>query len=159
VPEIEEISMDQHDRPRRLSQGLAIQQAGEETLIYDETRHLAFCLNRTSSAVWARCDGSQSVSEIAAALQTELAQPVSEDVVSIALAQMAENGLLASTVPSYSVAELTAPGAISRRVMMTRLAYGSAMLLPAIAMIVAPKAAQAYNGCVDCTVDPETPVN
>ena len=141
--------MDQHDQPRRLSQGLSMQQAGEETLIYDERRHLAFCLNRTSSAVWARCDGAQCAAEIAAALQTELAQPVSEDVVALALGQMEANGLLESKAHPSSEAIPAALGAISRRSMMTRLAYGAAVLLPAIAVIMAPKPAQAYNGGVD----------
>jgi len=141
--------MDQHDRPRRLSQGVSIQQAGDETLIYDERRHLAFCLNRISSAVWARCDGARTAAEIAAAIQSESAQPVTEEIVSLALAQLEQNGLLEAKAYSFSEADAVAPGAISRRSMMTRLAYGSAMLLPAIAMIAAPKAAQAYNGGVD----------
>jgi len=140
--------MDQHGQPRRLSQGLSIQQVGDETLIYDERRHLAFCLNRASSQVWARCDGVQSAAEIAAALQAESAQPVTEQIVAMALGQMEENGLLEPEAQSPE-AYLTPSGSISRRNMMTRLAYGAAMLLPAIAVIMAPKAAQAYGGTVD----------
>ena len=60
--------MEQVYKPQRLSQDLSIQHVGDETLIYDERRHLAFCLNRISSAVWERCDGAHSVRQIAEAV-------------------------------------------------------------------------------------------
>ena len=40
---------------------------------------------------------------------------------------------------------------MSRRVLLQRLGVGGALLVPAVAAIVAPTAAQAYSGCVDCT--------
>jgi hypothetical protein len=44
--------------------------------------------------------------------------------------------------------------------MLARAGAGAFLMLPVIAVIAAPKAAQAYTGCVDCTpVDNSTPVN
>jgi hypothetical protein len=130
-------------QPRRLSQELSIQCVGDETLIYDERRHVAFCLNQVSSAVWTHCDGAQSVAQIAAALRSELAQPVTEEIVDLALAQMEENGLLEPDTDSPSEAGLAAHGPISRRSLMATLGAGAMMMLPApaIAAVVAPKAA------------------
>jgi hypothetical protein len=135
--------------PRSLKHELSIQQVGDETLVYDERRHQAFCLNQVSSAVWAHCDGTKSASQIAAALRIQFAQPVTEEIVRLALAQMQENGLLEPSVDSQLDAGLATLGPISRRSMMTRVGAGAMMMLPAIAAVMAPKPAQAYNGGVD----------
>ena len=142
-------------QPRRLSQELSIQCVGDETLIYDERRHVAFCLNQVSSAVWTHCDGAQSVAQIAAALRSELAQPVTEEIVDLALAQMEENGLLEPDTDSPSEAGLAAHGPISRRSLMATLGAGAVMMLPlpAIAAVMAPKPF-AGSGCTDCSFGP-----
>jgi hypothetical protein len=133
--------------PIRLTQSIIEQHVADETLLYDEQRHLAFCLNRTSAAVWALCDGNHSVAQMAAALTTRFAEPVTEEVVLVALAQLRRDGLLAKTQVVNEI-----PAAIlSRRSMVGRIGMGSALLLPVVAAIAAPRAAQAYNGCVDCT--------
>jgi hypothetical protein len=145
-------------QPRKLRKDLSIQQVGEETLIYNERIHQAFCLNQISSAVWAHCDGTQSVEQIAAALCSELAQPVTEETVLLALAQMEENGLLESATESHSEVSHAAYSPIfSRRSLMATLGAGAVMMLPApaIATVMAPKPF-AGSGCVDgpCSVDP-----
>lgn len=145
-------------QPRTVSQGLSIQQVGEETLIYDERRHLAFCLNRISSAVWKRCNGAQTVAQIAAALETELALPVSEDIVLFALAQFEKDSLLESGANLPAEVSPAILGEISRRNLMTKLGYGAAMLLPVVAMIAAPTSAQAQMGSGGADLDwPESP--
>ena len=138
--------MNQVYLPRILNQEFSIQHVGEETLVYDERRHLAFCLNRVSSAVWTHCDGTHSVPQIAAALQTEFAQPVSHEMVDLALEQMQQNGLLEPN--PHTDAVLTTPTAISRRSMMSKAGAGALVMVPMIAAIMAPKAAQAYSGGV-----------
>ena len=139
-------------QPRKVSQDLSIQHVGEETLIYDETRHLAYCLNRVSSAVWNRCDGAHSVPAIAAALTAQFGQTVSEEIVALALGQLEKDHLLepASGEPGLAEpvsAELLALA--SRRQLLIKLGVGAAMMLPFIAIVAAPKAAQAYFGSVD----------
>jgi hypothetical protein len=134
--------MTSHLRPRSISGNLSIQVVGNETLIYDERRHLAFCLNRVSAAIWRMCDGSHTVAMIATAATVELQSPVSEELVHFALAELRRDHLLdADTV------EMPAP-AVSRRAMMGKLGLTAAMMLPVVAMVVAPKAAQAYSGSV-----------
>lgn len=132
-------------QPRTVSQGLSIQQVGEETLVYDERRHLAFCLNRISSAVWKRCDGSQSVAQIAAALKIGLALPESEEIVVLALAQFEKDGLLEPGVDLPAEGNSAVFDEISRRNLMMKLGYGAAMLLPVVAMIAAPTPAQGQS--------------
>jgi hypothetical protein len=147
--------MSQVYQPRGRRQELSIQEVGEETLIYDERIHRAFCLNQVSSAAWAHCDGTQSVGQIATALRSELAQPITEETVLLALAQMEEYGLLEPGIESPSEAIVAAQGSISRRSLMATLGAGAMMLLPApaIAAVMAPKPF-AGSGCVDCSFGP-----
>jgi hypothetical protein len=59
-----------------------------ETLLYDLDSHEAHCLNETCAAVWERCDGSSSPTEIARALGYD------EEVVWLALEQLWKRELL-----------------------------------------------------------------
>lgn len=133
-------------QPRKVSQDLSIQHVGEETLIYDEARHLAYCLNRVSSAVWNRCDGAHSVAQMVAELGAEFGQPVNEEVVELALDQMEKDHLIEPRSAEPVSAELL--DLASRRQLLVKLGVGAAMMLPFIAIIAAPKAAQAYFGRV-----------
>jgi hypothetical protein len=133
-------------KPRGLRQDLSIQQVGEETLVYDQRRHQAFCLNPVSSAVWMHCDGTQSVAQIAATLSSASGQPVAEEVVDLALAQMKENGLLEPHADLAAEASFATLGPISRRSMMARVGAGAVVMLPAIAMVLAPRPADASGG-------------
>ncbi len=127
------------EMPRRICQDICVEQIGLETLVYDEQRHKAFCLNATSSAIWRRCDGTQTVEQIAAAVTLELAAPITGDVVLFALGELRRDGLLeVDTAVSAAV--------ISRRDMVQKIGIRAALLLPVVAAIVAPKAAQAYGG-------------
>lgn len=138
--------MHQVYQPRGLRQELSIQQVGDETLIYDERRHKACCLNLVSSAVWKYCDGTQSVTQIAAALSADLSKPATEEIVRLALAQMEENGLLEPHPHLPAEASLAGLGPISRRSMMAKVGAGAAVMLPAIAMVLAPRPADASAG-------------
>jgi hypothetical protein len=133
--------------PNRLTQDLAIQQVGDETLVYDERRHMAFCLNRVAAAVWQECNGELDASQIADRLTVKLAHPISREVVDFALAQLSRDGLLQIPAAPAPVA------ALSRRSLMARAGAGAVMMLPVVAAIMAPRAAQAYNGGVDLPLD------
>jgi hypothetical protein len=134
-------------RPRSVRQQILMQRIGAELLLYDEARHMAFCLNATSRAVWSAADGERTVAQICEAASAELGQGVSEDLVYFAMAELRRDGLMETAALDLS----DALPAISRRQMLQRLGVGGAMLLPVVAAIVAPKAAEAYSGCVDCT--------
>jgi hypothetical protein len=83
------------------------------------------------------------VAQIRAAAALELKAEVSEEFVLFALEELRRDGLV-EPLPAASVPT------ISRRAMLQRLGVGGALLVPAVAAIVAPTAAQAYSGCVDC---------
>jgi hypothetical protein len=140
--------MGSNQTPRRTHEQIMTQQVGAETLLYDERRHMAFCLNPTSSLVWQLSDGEHTVAQIAATASLELNTPLSEDLVLFALDQLRRDGLI------EPCAQVTAAPPISRRTLLQRLGVGGAMLLPAVSAIVAPTAAQAYSGCFDCSVSP-----
>jgi hypothetical protein len=130
--------------PRRIQEPVSIQKIGTETLVYDERRHQAFCLNESSSAIWLLADGERTITKISAAASLQLKTPVSQDLVLFAIEELRRDGLIESS----SVAE--AAPVLSRRVMLQRLGVSGALLLPMIAAVLAPTAAQAY-GCVDCS--------
>ena len=134
--------------PRSVQRYISIQQVGTETLVYDELRHKAFCLNESSSVIWRLADGERTVAQMRAEAALQLGTEVSEEFVLFALDQLRRDGL----VEPSSIAE--AGPAISRRSMLRTLGVGGALLLPMIAAVMAPPAAQAYNGCVDCSAAP-----
>jgi hypothetical protein len=135
------------EAPRSMRQDISTQQVGAETLVYDGRRHKAFCLNQSSAAIWALANGERTIDEIAAAASLQLKCPVSEELVLFAIEELRRDGLIEPAAISEP-----AP-TVSRRAIMQRIGVGGALLIPAIAAIVAPTAAQAYNGCVDCAPD------
>jgi len=140
--------MNNPEAPRCTRQRVSIRQIGTETLVYDEGRHTAYCLNQSSAVIWKLANGDRSIDQIRAAAALELDAPVSTELVLFAVDALRADGLIE---PSASAA--VAP-AVSRRSMLQTLGMGGALLLPAIAAVVAPTAAQAYGGCVDCSLSP-----
>ncbi len=127
--------------PRRMSEKISVQIVGEETLLYDERRHMAFCLNQTSSAVWNLCDGAQTEAQIVAALDYECDAGFSAELVRLALEQLRQDGLV-------QAAQADSP-LLSRREVIERLGARSLMMLPVVAAVCVPEAAQALSGVVD----------
>ncbi len=136
--------MESREAPRSIQQGISVQQVGTETLVYDERRHLAFCLNESSSMIWKLADGERTISEIRTQASIQLNAAVSEDLVLYALEELRRDGLVEASV-------VEGRATMSRRILMQRMGVGGALLLPAIASIVAPTAAQAYSGCFNCS--------
>jgi hypothetical protein len=122
---------------------LIIEVVNGETLIYDESCHRAFCLNAIATEVWHRCNGSTTPSEIADSIKLVTNTFVNTAVVELALADFRHDCLLQPQTL------LSPPPTMSRRAMVIKLGMGAAMAPPVITSIVAPKAAQAYNGDVN----------
>ena len=137
--------------PCQISQLVTVQHVGDETLIYDGTRHKAFCLNKISSLVWTLADGRRTPAQIADAATSELKQPVSEEIVRFALSELKRDRLL---LDESAMIDLHA---ISRRQMVIKLGKSAAMLLPLVTAIFAPKAAKAYATYDGCLL-PDTPI-
>ena len=136
------------EAPRSIQSRVSSQRVGAETLVYDESRHQAFCLNQSSSVIWRLANGERTLAEIRAAASLELETLVSEEFVLFALDELRRDGLVEPLMTAKD------RPTISRRILLQRLGAGSALLLPAVASIIAPTAAQAYSGCVDCSVTP-----
>src|ERR1700678_159029 len=87
-------SMKNHNAPRSIQEHISIQQVGTETLVYDEQRHKAFCLNEVSSIIWRLADGEHTVAQISAAASLQLKAAVNEEIVLFALEELRRDGLI-----------------------------------------------------------------
>jgi|SRR5215471_3750567 len=118
---------------------LVTRQVPGELLIYDFTRHKAFCLNETAAFVWKKCNGKRSVPELAAELEKHYQSPVDERLVWLALDQLQKSRLL-----SVKAAGPLNLRGISRRTLL-RAGIVTAISLPVITMIAAPTAQAAAS--------------
>lgn len=128
--------------PLQRRRKLVIEELADETLVYDQSRHKAHCLNRTASLVWKHCDGQTTPVQIAAMLREELGTQVSVDVVAAAVADLERARLL------------EAGPALARRVSRRHAAGKMAVagLAAVVATITAPVAAQAASVGDCCSV-------
>jgi hypothetical protein len=122
--------------PVARTQNLELQELSGELLIYDMERHKAHCLNLSIATIWRACDGTRDVAALALVLQEKLQTPINEEVVWAALAQLSKTSLLQTAIDKPSTQQK-----VSRRDMARRI--GGVALLPAIASLLAPRAAQA----------------
>ena len=127
--------------PAARKSDLVVQTTGNETLIYDLKTNKAFCLNDTSSAVWNLCDGRRSIPEIADEMSKKMKSFIDEDVICLALKQLNNDGLLASDRKSDE--RFTG---LSRREIIRKVGFSSAVALPFVSSLVAPKALMAQSG-------------
>jgi len=114
-------------RPRARDSGLLVRKLEDEVLVYDLTRHRAHCLNAVAGRVFGLCDGETSVAGIAAAAD------LPEAAVWLGLRRLGAASLLEERAPVSAVA---------RRDALRRLARAG-LMLPVVASIQAPTAAQA----------------
>jgi hypothetical protein len=124
--------------PKARKNGLVIQEAGDEVLVYDLERNEARCLNRTAAFVWKSCDGKTDVAEIAAALGREFSQKVDEDLVWLAIDQLSGERLLEESVRMES-------NGLSRRSVIKKIGLAAAVALPVVAMLSFPGSALAVT--------------
>jgi hypothetical protein len=133
---------------------LVIQELRGETLVYDLKSHRAYCLNETASAIWKACDGKTTV----AAAARQLGAATEPQVVLLGLRYLARSGLL-EVRPAW----LNEQSGLTRRDVLRALGKSAAVLLPVVATLAVPSAAQAVscpcgyiftnqpcNGCVGC---------
>ncbi len=125
--------------PLARTNALVIQELPDETLVYDEERHKAHCLNRTAALVWKQCDGRTTVAQMGDRLGEGVQIPAGNELVMIALRQLEKAKLLATPV-AHLPAEVTA---LSRRQVMKTIGLVAAVALPLVTSILAPTPAQA----------------
>ena len=119
-------------------------------LVYDEEGHRAHCLNRTAALVWKSCDGRTNVPAIAERVGAQLSAPVSEEVVWLALDQLAEFELLTARESSSP----RPSNLMSRRKLLKRLGVAAAVTLPLVTSVVSPTAAEAQSPCNETNCPP-----
>jgi Coenzyme PQQ synthesis protein D (PqqD) len=139
--------------PRRREEELVVRELAGETLVYDQKRNKAHCLNGTAALVWRNCDGQTSVAKIASLMEQELKIPADERLVWFALDRLGRAGLMQRLEPANNVARY------SRRDAARKL--GIALLaVPLVMTVIAPTAAMAAS-CAglaqSCAVKPCCP--
>lgn len=128
--------------PKMREHGLVIDDLPDEVLVYDLESHQAHCLNRSAALVWRACDGKSSAAHIARKLTAELDTPFNEELVLLALNQLEQQQLLVR--PNAMPAQF---GVLSRRQMVRRLGLATAIAVPLVTSILAPRAVEAAT-CV-----------
>ena len=131
--------------PTARHSGLVVQEYENEVLVYDLLSHKAIYLNQTSAAVWRECNGKNGLAEIAESLSKQSGCSVPDDVVWLALDQLSKNELLVEPTGLKDHFR-----GLSRREVMRRIGLTTAVALPIIGAIVAPKAAHAQSGAGAC---------
>jgi hypothetical protein len=91
---------------------IAVEEMGDDLLIFDTRSQRAHSLNAAASAVWKACDGEHTPAQLAARLAFD------EDPVRLALRSLSDCDLLQAPV--------LAEGFVSRRALLRRLAFAGA---------------------------------
>jgi hypothetical protein len=129
--------------PKSRKDELVIQEADGELLIYDLRANKAFCLNETSALIWKACDGTRSVGDLSGYVSQETKKTASDDLIWFALEELKKQKLLSDMPAAADRFE-----GMSRREVVKRIGLGTAIALPVIAGLIAPKAAHAASACV-----------
>ena len=118
--------------PKARSSGLLVEQAGGETIIYDEERRKAHSLNRAAALVWHHCDGRRSIPQLGVLVGAKLGAEADETIVRYAIEQLAQAHLLEGTPAGTG-------DRVTRRDVVKRMAVaGAAIAIPAVLSIAAP---------------------
>jgi hypothetical protein len=127
--------------PTARLQQIITKEIDDELLVYDQTQDKAHCLNKSAAAIWKRCNGQTTPSEIAESLAAELGTSVDLSIVWLGLDELRRKDLLAHS--QHWPQAPTGTSVFSRREAIRRVALGAAIALPIVATIVAPTPAQA----------------
>ncbi len=129
--------------PRRRTSGLLLQQTGEDLVVFDQQRNLSHALNRTAALVFEHADGSRSVDDLVALLQTELNETADEDLVLMTLGKLRRAHLLEEAGPRTAEAMRNSRRRFVRKI---GLVGSLTLLLPMVETVVAPHSAHAQSG-------------
>jgi hypothetical protein len=142
------------ERPRARTEGLVIKALPDEVLVHDLARHRTHCLNRAAAAVWRLCNGQRTPVDIARTLTPGPDGRWSDEAVRLAFDELRRAHLLTDVLTGHPEV-----AGVTRRQTLQRLA-AAAVVVPTVATIVTPRAAQAQS-CASvgqsCTVSPTPP--
>jgi hypothetical protein len=116
-------------------EGVHIERAADEILAVKAATSEAHALNQSAAVIFDLCDGTISKTEMAIRLQRRTGLPADEEIVDLALAELADAGLVVLDSPE-KVATVT------RRSLIRRFALSAAAvaMLPIVETILVPPA-------------------
>jgi hypothetical protein len=132
-------------RPLARTQGLLIEEADGELLAYDRQTDTAWRLNSSAAIVWRSCDGTRTLDDLRQVLASESGAEVDENVVSIALDELLEHGMITS---GYERRDAFSVRLSRRRFFKATTAATLAVAVPVVYSMAVPSAAAArpnYN--------------
>lgn len=120
-------------QPKARSLNIVVQEAAQELLLYDLNTNRAFCLNEKAAKIYNHCDGNKSVKTIGRLLD------IDSDYVLFAVAQLSKENLLDNKNQTFKTNHQ------SRRELFQKAALNSAVALPLLTSIIAPRATNAAS--------------
>jgi hypothetical protein len=129
------------NNPKTRDKNLVVQEMENEILLYDLVTNKAFCLNQTSAQIWQLCDGKHTVAEIVESLSGKLNEPITEELIWIALDNFKKDNLLEQNEQF----EINFNG-LSRRQVIRKIGLASMIAFPLVSSIIAPSGAMAASG-------------
>lgn len=124
--------------PAARFENLVMTEAEREVLVYDQSSHHMHHLNQTSATIWRLCDGQRTVADLTLETRAELGADVTDDMVVVAVAKLADANLLDGALAS----ELRG-STQSRRSFMRKAAVAGAVAIPTIVSTTVPSRAGA----------------
>lgn len=136
-------------KPIGLRNNILVQEMDKELLLYDLNRDKVFCLNETSMTIWNLCDGENSVEDIRRKVSVQLKTSINEEFIWLALEKFKGEQLLGN----HQEIEIDFKG-LSRREVIKKVGFATAISLPLIMTITSPMpaAAQSQAVCSPATV-------
>ncbi len=129
-------------KPKCRQSDVVVQFLENEVLIYDLLANKAYCLNETAAAVWKKCNGNKSISDITNELRSEIDSSIKTDFVLLAIEQFRKDKLIVDNNNFSAFA-----GGDTRRKLIRKVGFASVIALPIVSSIVAPNANHAQSGC------------
>jgi Coenzyme PQQ synthesis protein D (PqqD) len=133
---------------------IVVQEMDKEILIYDLQKSKAFCLNETSALIYQLCDGKNSISDISSAISKKLNQPITDELIWLALDNFRKDDLLEKS----GQFEIDFKG-LNRRQVIKKVGLATMIALPIVSSVIAPTSAMAQSGLLAlnaaCTTSPQ----
>ena len=117
----------------RRVENVEIERLADEILVMKEASLEAHALNQSAAIVYDLCDGKTLKSEMAAEIHCRTGLPADEEIVDLALAELAETELVTLDDPASR-------SSVTRRALIRRWALSStlALMLPVVETVAVP---------------------
>lgn len=127
-------------KPIARKENIVVQNADNETLVYDLNLNKAFLLNETSAFIWNLCNGEHDINQIRVQVEKKFKQSATEDFIWLAIDQLHKDSLMENfgELPNHFQG-------LKRREVIKRVGLATMISLPFITSITAPKAVNATS--------------